>query len=157
MNEIEVKKKKAAAFIIIHQLLKNKNKKKPRQRRWWITKLFQNKLNNDSSNLLSTLKFDESTGQYKNFLRMSSEDFEYLINLVGSKIQKNDTHFRRAIPVKQRLAVTLRFLATGDSYTSLQYLFRISKQIISLIIPEVCKALIEGLQDNIKVKKNIIV
>jgi len=136
-------------------LINKKNKNRPRQRRWWITKLYQNKLNNDSSSVLSNLKFDEITGQYKNFLRMSSEDFEFLINLVGPKIQKNDTHFRRAIPVNERLAVTLRFLATGDSFTSLQYLFRMSKQIISLIIKEVCKALIERVQDNVKVK-NII-
>jgi len=87
---------------------------------------------------------------------MSSEDFETLINMVGPKIHKKDTCFRKAIPVKERLAVTLRFLATGDSYTSLQYLFGISKQIISLIIPEVCEALIEGLQDKIKVKNVII-
>jgi len=87
MNEIILRKKKAAAFIVIHQLLNKKNKKKPRQRRWWITKLYQNKLNNHGSSLLSNLQFDESTGQYKNFLRMSSEDFEFLINLVGPKIQ----------------------------------------------------------------------
>ncbi|VVC29743.1 Hypothetical protein CINCED_3A004846 [Cinara cedri] len=68
MNEIEFRKKKAAAFIIIHQLLKEKI---PRQRRLWITKLFQNKLNNDSSSLLSILKFDESTGQYKNCIKSS--------------------------------------------------------------------------------------
>jgi len=82
---------------------------------------------------------------------MSPTDFEILINLVGHKIKKNDTHLRNAISVQDRLAVTIRFLATGDSYSSLQYLFKISKQSISSIIPEVCQALVQALKENIQV------
>nr|CAI5865066.1 unnamed protein product [Callosobruchus analis] len=37
------------------------------------------------------------------------------------------------------------FLATGDSYSSLMYVFKISKQVVSKIIPEVCEAIIEVL------------
>lgn len=77
---------------------------------------------------------------------MSPTDFEVLINLIGHEIQKNDTFYRKAISVQDRLAVTLRFLAMGDSYSSLQYLFKISKQSISLIVPKVCQALIEELK-----------
>jgi hypothetical protein len=51
--------------------------------------------------------------------------------------------FRKPTPVQERLALTLHFLASGDSYISLQYLFKISKQSISSIIPEVCEALVE--------------
>jgi hypothetical protein len=53
--------------------------------------------------------------------------------------------------VQDRLAVTLRYFATGDTFTSLQYLFRISKQIISSIVADVCGAIINGLKEHTKV------
>ncbi|XP_076545680.1 uncharacterized protein LOC143305535 [Osmia lignaria lignaria] len=82
---------------------------------------------------------------------MSPTDFEWLIKLIGPKIKRNDTHWRKAISVQERLAVTIRFLETGDSFTSLQYLSKISKQLISTIVPEVCEALIEGIKENIQI------
>nr|CAH7747408.1 unnamed protein product [Callosobruchus chinensis] len=94
------------------------------------------------------------SGHLKNFTRMTAEDFERLIILVGPKISKMDTKFRKAIPVHDRLGITLRFLATGDSFTSLQYLFNVSKQRISIIIEETCNALIQALKEQIKVTLN---
>ena len=44
---------------------------------------------------------------------------------------------RKPLRVAEKLACTLRFLATGESYSSLQYQFRISKWSISLFIPQV--------------------
>lgn len=95
-------------------------------------------------------------GGFRNFFRMSSSDFETLLTLTGPTISRHDTSFRRAIPAHERLAVTLRFLATGDSYHSLMYLFKISKQTISQIIPNVCYALVNVLQDYIKVRIKIL-
>ena len=46
--------------------------------------------------------------------------------LICPKIVERDT---RVIPVQEQVAVALQFLATGDSYTSLQYLWRICKQL----------------------------
>jgi hypothetical protein len=68
-----------------------------------------------------------------------------------------------------KLAITLRYLATGDSFTSLMYLFKAgftscvpqslfrSKQFISSMLPGVLKAIIEGLQDYVKVRTLIII
>ena len=105
----------------------------------------------ERSDLLFILKNQEISGHYKKFTRMTATDFEYLMNLIGPKIGRRNTPLREAVSVQDRLAVTLRYLATGDSFTSLQYLFRISKQAISSIIPEVCQALIGGLKEQIKV------
>ncbi|CAH1987963.1 unnamed protein product [Acanthoscelides obtectus] len=44
---------------------------------------------------------------------------------------KNGTQFRKSISPRERLAIALRFfLATGNSYSSLQYLFRESTFIL---------------------------
>ncbi|KAF0760466.1 putative nuclease HARBI1 [Aphis craccivora] len=139
-----------AVFIVMYELIKKKNKKTRRNRRWWISRMYKNTTDR-GLNLLNDLQFDENILHFQNFTRMSSEDFQLLINLIGPKVVKQDTNMRPAITVKIRLAVTLRFFATGESYTSLQYLFKISKQIISRIIPEVCMALVEVLKTYVKV------
>lgn len=134
-----------------------------RPRRFWVRPSLQAREKYSGSDLLADLRKDDidplsgelrCDGSIKNFLRMTSSDFEFLITMMGHKIQKRDTNFRKAIPVREKLAVTLRFLATGDSYSSLSYLFKISKSTISLFIIEVCAALIELLQDNIKVSQS---
>jgi hypothetical protein len=93
----------------------------------------------------------EPSGEFENFTRMSHTDFQYLLDKVSPLIAKKDTQLRAAIPPKLRLAITLRFLATGDSYKSLHYLFKVSSEIISRIVPVVCKALIQVLSEQIKV------
>lgn len=78
---------------------------------------------------------------------MSSTDFEYLLSKV-KPISKQDIQLRDAIPAKIRLAITLRLLASGDSFESLHYLFMISSCIILRIVPEVCAALNQVLKDD---------
>jgi hypothetical protein len=67
------------------------------------------------SSLLADWNFHSVSGLYKNFTRMSPSEFEFLINLIGEKILKKDTVFRKAISVQERLALALHFLASGDS------------------------------------------
>lgn len=54
---------------------------------------------------------------------------------------KQTTWLRQPISAAEKLAVTLRFLATGESFQSLMYQYRISKSTISLFVPEVCTAI----------------
>lgn len=78
---------------------------------------------------------------YHNFVRMTAEQFDHVLGLVTPHIQKSDTLLRKSISPLSRLALTLRFLATGESFRSLQFLFRIPQPTISTIIPEVLDAI----------------
>lgn len=139
----------AVTYILLKYLRKKSQKIK---RRIWIKTIYKNRLKSGTQ-LYEELVSDKAE---HNFARMNVNKFETLCSLLNNKLRKNDTNYRDAITVKERLLLTLRFLATGDSYVSLQYLFRISKQSISKIIPEVCEAIIDLLKDYVKVSKTIL-
>ena len=65
---------------------------------------------------------------------MSPERFDHLLGLVENSITKEDTNFRKAISAGERLAVTLRFLASGESQQSLSFAYLIGKSTLSRII-----------------------
>ena len=88
--------------------------------------------------------------KYINFLRMSPEMFQELLDMCRPHLQKHTTNFREPLPPGLKLAVTLRFLATGMSYVSLMYLFRVAKNTICNFIPHTCHVIWYVLRDYIK-------
>ncbi|XP_062602287.1 uncharacterized protein LOC134263958 [Saccostrea cucullata] len=78
---------------------------------------------------------------------MDEDSFMELLHLVTPHIKRRNTVMRDAIPPAERLSITLRFLATGDTYQSLVYLYRIPKQTLSTIIPETCTAIYNVLKE----------
>lgn len=121
-----------------------KRKRKPRS--MWMSEYLKRR----NYGILNDLELNENL-LFKNFTRMSRENFYTLLHIVRPKIEKNNTYFRDAVPPEIRLAICLRYLATGDSFTSLMYLFRVSKQVISSMLPGVLTAIIEGLKEFVKV------
>ena len=79
------------------------------------------------------------------YIRMSPERFEHLLQLIGPQISKKDTRLRKAIPAAERLALTLRYLASGDSQKSLSFAFRIGTTTVSNTVSETCIAIKETL------------
>jgi hypothetical protein len=64
------------------------------------------------TNLIAELR-EEDPVKYRQFHRVRVGEFQELLEMVGPEIQMEDTVMRRSIDPGQRLAVTLRFLATG--------------------------------------------
>ncbi|KAK7925261.1 hypothetical protein WMY93_007571 [Mugilogobius chulae] len=84
---------------------------------------------------------------FKELMRMTTTEFEYILNKVAPLITKKDTKMRLAISAEERLAVTLRFLATGESFASCHFQFRIGASTVSLIVHETCIAIHQSLKD----------
>ncbi|KAL3242249.1 hypothetical protein MRX96_021295 [Rhipicephalus microplus] len=60
---------------------------------------------------------------FRDFLRMPPRTFGPLLSLVGPLIERIVTPFRLPISAHERLAMTLRFLADGDTFRSLSFNF----------------------------------
>ena len=58
---------------------------------------------------------------------MDEGTYGELLNLVGPKIRKKDTHMCDAISPNQRLSVILRILATGNSVMLWKFLKKYTK------------------------------
>jgi hypothetical protein len=92
----------------------------------------------------------EDTSSFFNYLRMEPLMFDELLHGVGPRIQTSDTNFRKSLSAGLKLALTIRHLASGDKYPSLQYEFRVSRFTITKIIPELCQAIVEVYKGELK-------
>ena len=66
-----------------------------------------------------------------------------LIKEIARLITKKTTMMRQPTDPAIKIAITLRFLATGESYGSLMYQFRVHSSTISKFIPVFCNKIYE--------------
>ena len=67
--------------------------------------------------------------------------FEMIKTRLEPHLARQATNYRAPISVGEKLALTIRYLATGESYTSLSCQFRVGRSTISKFLPEVCRAI----------------
>ena len=60
-------------------------------------------------NLLVELNREDPRG-YKNFLRVTPELFNELVDCIGPHLQKKDTFWRKSLEPDLRIAITLRYI-----------------------------------------------
>jgi hypothetical protein len=101
-----------AGYIAVHR--RNEN-----PRRLWVKQWIQKRPQQGVYlNLLQELR-NEDPSSYKNFLRMDQAQFDDIAARITPLIMRENTHFRSAIVPGERLAITLRFLATGKIITKI--------------------------------------
>ena len=64
-------------------------------------------------------------------MRMTPEFFEMIKTRLGPRLARQAPNYRAPISVGEKLALTIRYLATGESYTSLSCQFRVGRSTIS--------------------------
>ena len=75
--------------------------------------------------------------------RMSEGTFNYICQELQAIIAKEDTVMRKAIPVRQRLAIALWRLSTNSDYRTISHLFGVSRSSVCTIVREVCQAIVD--------------
>ena len=84
---------------------------------------------------------------YYGFLRMSPERFEHLYRIVGPYMKIRCCRNREPIANAERLVLTLRYLASGDSQQSLSFNFRVSRSVVCNTIRETCQIIWQALSE----------
>ncbi|KAJ8042925.1 hypothetical protein HOLleu_09811 [Holothuria leucospilota] len=74
-------------------------------------------------------------------IRMTPEIFHELVDALSPLLEKKDKFMRKALEPELKIAITLCYLAIGDSYKSLMYSFSVSHNTICRIIPETCEVI----------------
>ena len=70
-----------------------------------------------------------------------------ILSLVSPLISRQTTKLREPISAAERLAITLRFLASGNSQQSMSFSYRVGRQTVSSIIKETCHAIWQVLNE----------
>ena len=94
---------------------------------------------------------NEDHVSFTNFLRMPPAMFDELLPRVGPRITKQHTFYMDPLEPGMRLALTLRHLASGNKYASMKFGWRVPHNTLSLVVREVCQAIIDEYVDEVLV------
>jgi hypothetical protein len=99
--------------------------KRKKGKRTWVEKWIRRINLYGASDILLKELAEENPSEYVRHLRMSPEKFDELLVMIEPSIRKKDTAMRMAIPSRTKLEITLRYMASGDSFRTLHHLCRV--------------------------------
>ena len=123
----------------------HRRRRKP-QNPWVLPWILQIEERDCYRTLLDKLITTDITG-YRNFTRMEPAFFDLIEErITPTSVSQLPTSGSHCMEVRLKMAVTLRHLSTGESYTSLQYQWRVGRTTISKFVPQVCKTILKEFQ-----------
>ncbi|XP_052744678.1 uncharacterized protein LOC128199398 isoform X3 [Bicyclus anynana] len=122
----------------ISHMSKEKENRKKKGSKVWIHPILEKREEYGAFHTLVKNQLREDEDKFYNYFRMQKTTFDNLLQKLSQELKHQDTFMRESISPAERLAVTLRYLATGDTFTDLYYSYRIGLKTISCIVREVC-------------------
>ena len=139
-------------LALVQEILKvPQNQRQPRS--VWMRPYLERRLEKGHyDNLMQELAL-ECPELFRNYTRVHKTLFDEIVERVTPYIRKQLTYFRAPLEPGLKVAITLRFLATGNSYKTLGYAFRVAHNTISLLVPETCRAIVAAYRDELNLPK----
>lgn len=111
-----------------------------RRRRVWVHPILAGReQHGEFHRLVQELRLDGE--RFQRYFRLDRDQFDVLLAKIGPVITMQRTNYRQPIPPAERLAICLRFLATGDSYRTIADSYRVGASTVGRIVVQVCKAI----------------
>ncbi|XP_057715118.1 uncharacterized protein LOC130930875 isoform X2 [Corythoichthys intestinalis] len=131
-------RRKVVAFVLLLDILRRRGGR--RRRLHWVHPLNQRRRQQGYFyHLVAELRLDSQ--RHQQYFRMSAEKMDELLSLIGNELTRQSTDNRSALEPKQRLAVALRYLASGDSLISLAFSYRLGHTAVINSVQMVCAAI----------------
>lgn len=146
-----ISKRTVAALLILRAIMKRRREQRRKKRIWARDWILRRESDDVTQKLIQELRVEDPKA-FNEMFRMNGVQFDIILEKIRPMISRQTTHLRKAIPCETRLMITLKYLATGDSFRSLMHFFRVPHNTISGIIPDTCDALYSALNaDYLKV------
>ncbi len=91
----------------------------------------------------------EDPACFQNFVRCEPAMFQEMVDRLTPLICKLDTNYNKALDTGLKVAITLAYMATGDSSKSLQYGFCVAYNSSCLLIAEVTSAILDAYHEEV--------
>jgi hypothetical protein len=143
-------RRKAAAILLI--LLKRKKEK----RKYWIRPAISRRHSKGEFTMLVKEIEKEDDAWFYKYMRMNRTNYQLLVDLVKKDICKKSTNMRMPISPEERVALTLRYLAHGDSMQFIAITYRIGHSTVCGIINSTTRAIWKTLSPTYLPPSNLI-
>ena len=133
-------------LVVLNELMDSDDEKTQLGKtRNWIKRRHER---GDFNNIIQELRIEDRFG-LRQIFRMDATDFENILAKISDIISpKERLGGTSPVQADERLALALHFLATGETFQSLSFQYRISLNVVSYIVKGCCKAVVERMASN---------